>query len=128
MPAFSPPLAGLLALVAVVTLTQGPFLQRLIAVWREPIILLLFLLAAIYCLYWFFVNWLVLQFIRGRKLSLLPLGYVAVTDVITMIAVQPWHASSEPFSLGPASLLHVAFMATVALPSLLKSIQERQQK
>lgn len=126
LPAIAPPLAGAIMLVAIVSLTGGPFFQRLFAVWHQPVILLFLALSALFCLYWLCVGWLVIQFVRGRELSSVALGIVTITIVGTLAFARPWHTEAEPFTLGPDSLLHVAFIATIVGASSRRSLLFRR--
>jgi hypothetical protein len=113
LPAFGPPLAGFIALWAVVSMSSGSFLPGVAAHRSDPAVHGLIVAASIYCVYWLSVAWMVVQFLLRRELSAIPLFLVSVIAVSAVVALQPWQAPHEAFALGPWSLLHVAYMATI---------------
>ena len=125
-PAFLPPLAGVIALFAINLFTADKSFSHVIAiVWDEPHGAAVFSVAALYGMYWICIACLVVQFVFDLDLAVVPLAIVAIIMASTLVALQPWHDSHEPFVLGPWVFLHVAFMATVAWPSFRRSLAAR---
>lgn len=120
-PAFLPPLAGAVALLAMGAMSGTSFTHVVAHLWRDPRGFAWLSVAVIYAVYWACVGFLVVQFVRGKEWSAVPLAIVATAMATTLVALQPWHAPNVPFALGPFALLHVAYMATIAWPSLKQS-------
>ncbi|MDP9123310.1 MAG: hypothetical protein M3N82_01690 [Pseudomonadota bacterium] len=127
LPAFGPPLAGFIALWAMVTLSSGTFITGIAAHQSDPDIHRLIVAATIYCVYWLSATWIVAQFLLRRELSAIPLFLVTVIAVSALVVLKPWHESQEVFTLGPWALLHVAYMATIVWGSTRHSTWRSQQ-
>ncbi len=113
LPAFLPPLIGVIMVVAIGGLTGDSMPQLFHTILWLPQRAALFWVVVFYAAYWISVGVIVVQFVFGKELWLLPLAIVSIGMVSALVALQPWHASHEPFTMGPLALLHVAFMLTV---------------
>ena len=120
-PAFLPPLAGAIAFLAIGGLSGNSLPRMLAVLWEQPHGSAWFAIAALYGVYWACVGFLVVQFVFDKELSLVPLAIVAVVIASVLVALKPWHDPGVPFTLGPFALLHVAYLATLAWPSLRRS-------
>ena len=127
LPAFGPPLAGFIALWAIVTMSSGTFTAGIAAHRSDPDIHRLIVAAAIYCVYWLSATWIVAQFLLRRELSVIPLFLVTVIAASALVVLQPWHKSQEAFTLGPWALLHVAYMATIVWGSTRRTTWRSQE-
>jgi hypothetical protein len=127
LPAFGPPLAGFVALWAIVSMSSGGFWPEIAAHRLDPSIHRLIIASAIYCVYWLSATWIVVQYLLRRELSVIPLFLVIVIAVSALVVLQPWHDSHEAFTLGPWALLHVAFMVTIVWAATGKTSQRAQE-
>lgn len=127
LPAFGPPLAGFIALWAIVAMSSGTFIAGIAAHRSDPDIHWLIVAATIYCVYWLSATWIVAQFLLRRELSAIPLFLVTVIAVSALVVLKPWHVSHEAFALGPWALLHVAYMATIVWGSTRHTTWRSQQ-
>jgi len=113
VPAFLPPLAGAIAVVAIGGLSGDSPSQMLHSILLLPQRSALLFTTVLYAVYWACVGVLVVQFVLKKELWMVPLAVVAVGMASALVALQPWHRSSEPFTVGPFAMLHVVFMLTI---------------
>lgn len=114
VPAFLPPLLrAMVALGIVVSTVDVSTVAAFHLLWRHPMARPMFWAGGLYAVYWGSIGWLMVQFVWGCELSAVALSAAAVIAISALAALQPWQPTQELFSLGPASLWHLGFMASV---------------